>query len=135
MPDDTTTDATQGAIDHDFGEAERDAREHLADALAEYHRTEPMAGGVALDLVTRQPLFVRRRVADDLAEYYEAEGFDLLTYKMHPYLPVDVDDAVYECVFVPRSAEKAHSVGKTYDYPAGRLMHLPVETAWLEEDE
>lgn len=119
-----------GAIDADFGDAERSAREQLRAALDDLGPTEPMEGGVALDLVTRQPLFVRRRVADTLVEYYEANDFDLLTYKNHPYLPITVDDAVFECAFIPRSAEQAHSVGKTYDYPRGRLMVIPIHQAW-----
>lgn len=116
-----------GAVDNDYDDA---VELGVGDDVA----TEPMAGGVALDLVTRQPLFVRRRVADDLREYYEAEGFDLLSYKTHPYLPVTVDDPVFECVFVSRSAEGAHNPGKTYDFPRGRLMHLPVEQAWMGDE-
>lgn len=121
---------TDGAIDADFDDAERSTREQLLNELAESAPTEPMEGGIVIDLVTRQPLFVRRRVADDLAEYYDREGFDLLTYKSHPYLPVTVDDPVFECVFIPRSAEQAHSVGQTYDYPRGRLMMVPIHEAW-----
>ncbi|WP_135535359.1 hypothetical protein [Halostella pelagica] len=100
---------------------------------AEGIRTEPMAGGLAFDLVTRQPLFVRQRVADTLGEYYDAEGFDLADYKAHAYLPVRPDDAVYECVFISEiTAESLHEWGsaKTYDYPRGRLAHVPVEEAW-----
>ncbi len=58
------------------------------------------AGSIALDLVTRQPLFVHEQVADDLVEYYEREEFDFYSYKTHPYLPVSLDDRVFEYVFI-----------------------------------
>jgi len=93
-------------------------------------QTEPMAGGVALDLVTRQPLFVRQVKYDDLREHYDAEGYNLLAYKSHPYLPVSVDDRVFECVFIGHDPESAFKAGDTYDFPEGRLMHVPVEEAW-----
>jgi hypothetical protein len=125
-----------GAVDHDFDAAERDYADRLADALEDI-QTEPVAGGLAFDLVTRQPLFVRRQVADSLAEYYDAEGFDLGAYKTHPYLPVRPDDAVYECVFVSEiTAESLHEWGdaKTYDYPRGRLAVVPVDLAWRDAE-
>lgn len=116
-----------GAIDSDFDDA-------VELGLDDDVQTEPMVGGVALDLVTRQTLFICGVAADTVREHYQqSEGdFDLLSYKMHPYLPVREDDTVFECVFVP-GAEKAHKPGKTYDYPRGRLMHLPVEKAWGDE--
>lgn len=122
----------EGAVDHDYDDNERPYAERLADALEDI-QTEPMAGGVAFDLVTRQPLFVKDRVADSLAEYYDTEGFDLATYKMHTYLPVRADDAVYECVFLS-DIESLHSGRKTYDYPRGRLAHIPVEQAWTDAE-
>jgi len=118
-----------GAVDHDYDDAA------ALGADVPEGPTDPMPGGVAFDLVTRQLLFVHERVADDLHEYHEREGFDLLSYKTHPYLPVSEDDAVFECVFIPTSAEGAHKPGNTYDYPEGRLMHVPVEQAWLGGDE
>lgn len=123
---------TDGAIDADWDDAEADYEERLADALADV-QTVPMPGGLALDLVTRQLLFVRRVVADNLAEYYEEEGFDLGTYGVHPYLPVRADDHVLECVYLSDvTAESLAGFGdaKTYDFPAGRLAHVPVEEAW-----
>lgn len=123
---------SEGAIDHEFDENERSYDERLADAL-EGIQTDPMAGGVAFDLVTRQPLFVRSKVADSLAEYYAAEGFDLATYKMHTYLPVRPDDAVYECVFLG-DLDSLHTSRKTYDFPRGRLAHVPVENAWTDSE-
>jgi hypothetical protein len=125
------TDGGEGAIDAGFEDAERSYEEQLADAL-EGINTEPMAGGIVIDLVTRQPMFVREKVADDLAEYYDEEDFDLATYKGHPYLPVRPDDAVYDCVFISRSVEDAHNAGKTYAYPRGRLMVVPVDEAWRD---
>jgi predicted nucleic acid-binding Zn-ribbon protein len=125
----------KGAIDNEFDDAERSPGETLLDALADIDaRTHgALTGGdVAIDLVTRQPLLVRQRVADNLAEYYEEEGFDLLTYKQHAFLPVHIDDAVFECVFVG-SIDDLHSEGKTYDYPAGRLARVPAELAGGDE--
>lgn len=127
---------TDTALDTDFDDAEQTYDQRLADALDGIN-TEPVAGGLAFDLVTRQPLFVRRRVADDLATYYEEERFDLATYKMHPYLPVRADDAVFECVFVSEiTAESLHDWGSanTYDYPAGRLAVVPVDESWRDTE-
>lgn len=122
---------TDGAIDNDFDDAEQSYEQQLADAL-DGVQTEPMAGGVAIDLVTRQTLFIRRKVADSLAEYYDDEGFDLATYNEHPFMPVRPDDAVFECVFV-EGPKGAHNQGRTYDYPRGRLMTVPVDLAWRDE--
>lgn len=127
MSDDNT-----GAIDSDWSDSEKSYEERLEAALADV-QTEPMAGGLALDLVTRQPLLVRRVVAESLGEYYEAEGFDLGTYGVHPYLPVSADNRVLECVYISDiTAESLGNFGnaKTYDFPAGRLAHVPVEEAW-----
>ena len=120
----------QGAIDADFDDAELSYEERVANAL-EGARTEPVAGGVAIDIVTRQAVFVRQQKYDSLEAHYEAEGYDLATYKMHAYLPgINVDNAVYECVYVDGNPQNAHKPGKTYDFPSARLMHLPVEQAW-----
>jgi len=123
---------TDGAIDNDFDDAEADYEARVQAAI-EGIQTEPMAGGVAFDLVTRQPLFVRTKVADSLAEYYAAEGFGIATYKMHTYLPVRLDDAVYECVFLG-DLDGLHTSRKTYDFPRGRLAHVPVENAWTDSE-
>jgi len=122
----------KGAVDHEFDANERDYEERVREAI-EGIQTEPMAGGVAFDLVTRQPLFVRSKVADSLGEYYAEEGFDLATYKQHAYLPVRPGDAVYECVFIS-DIDGLHGSRKTYDYPRGRLAHVPVEQAWTEAE-
>jgi hypothetical protein len=121
-------DAPAGAIDHDFDDAERDAHDALAADYAETRR-ELRAGDVAIDLVTRQPLFVAGVVADSLPEYYDREGLDLLNYKSHPYLPVRMSDSVVECVFVQRQVKGVHKPGKSYDFPEGRLARVPVERA------
>jgi hypothetical protein len=114
----------------DGGVQQREEFEADVEAQLGSTQTEPMAGGVAIDLVTRQPLFVRQVKYDDLREHYREEGYNLLTYKTHPFLPVTADDKVYECVFVNGDPERAHKVGDTYDFPEGRLMHFPVEQAW-----
>lgn len=125
---------SEGAVDRDFDEAEIPYTDRVAAALEDV-QTEPVEGGVAIDVVTRQAVFVRQRKYDDLEEHYEAEGYDLATYKTHPYLPgVDVDNAVYECSFIDGNPENVHKQGKTYDFPEGRLMHLPVELSWLDTE-
>ncbi|ELZ35393.1 hypothetical protein [Halorubrum tebenquichense] len=127
-------DSEQGAIDSDFEDAEPSYEERVEDALAGA-QTEPLAGGVAIDLVTRQAVFVRREKYADLEAHYEAEGYDLATYKMHPYLPgIDVDNSVFECVYLDGNPQNAHKPGKTYDFPEARLMHLPAEQAWGEPE-
>lgn len=122
-----------GAVDNDYDDALKDAREEVEGALAEIQR-DPVQGGLAIDLVTRQPLFIRRQVAETLVEYYEREGFDLSTYNGHPWLPITADDAVYECVFVPRDPGEVHKIKQTYDYPRGRLMTIPVWEAWGDDE-
>jgi len=122
-------DAPDGAVDHDFADGERDTREQIDDQLAEHNRTvEPR--DVAIDLVYHRPVFVRRSVADTCVAYWEdGEDFDLTTYKAHPYLPVTPDDTVFECVYLPtKPGDVRHKpADKTYDFPAGRLMRVPVE--------
>lgn len=122
----------QGAIDHDFEEGEQSYEERVEGAL-EGIQTEPVAGGIVVDIVTRQLLFVHEKVAPDLATYYDEEGFDLATYGPHPWLPVTFDDAAFECVYLSDvSLEKLGDWGdvKTYDFPAGRLAPVPVHMAW-----
>ena len=120
----------EGAVDNDFDDAERPYAERVEAAL-DGIQTEPYKGGIVIDLVTRQPLFVRRQVADTLAEYYDAEGFDLATYKQHAFLPVRPDDAVFECVFIG-GVDDLHGSRKTYDYPRGRLAVVPIDMAWRD---
>jgi hypothetical protein len=131
--DETDESDSTGAIDNGFEESLRDSKEVLTEAVAGIERG-PIPGGVALDLVTRQLLFVRREVAESLSAYHKAEEFDLLSYGVHPYLPVTIEDPVFECVFLSEiSAQKLAKFGdeKTYDFPRGRLAHVPVEQAWL----
>lgn len=131
MSQDTTDETEQSAVDQDYDDALLDARDHLEENQPAV--TAPVPGGLAFDLVTRQLLFVREEVAPDLATYYEREEFDLLNYKMHPYLPVEIDDAVFECVYLADvTAEKLGEwdSAKLYDFPAGRLAVVPVMEAW-----
>jgi hypothetical protein len=118
---------SDGAIDSEFSDAERTADEVLSAAVANLP-TEPAVGGVVFDLVTQQPLYVLGIAAETVVEHYEREGFDLLSYKTHPYLPVRRDDTVYECCYIG-TPENVHKPGKTYDLPRGRLMTVPVELA------
>lgn len=121
---------TDGAIDNDFDDSEQSYDDQLAAAFEGVQR-DPMPGAVAIDIVTRQAMFVREQVAETCREYYHEEGFDLVTYKMHPWLPgIDADNAVYEAVYLDGNPQNAHKPGKTYDFPAARLLHLPIEMAW-----
>ena len=124
----------EGAVDADFDDAEVPYAERV-DAALDDVRTDPVPGSLALDIVTRQLLFVRAKVADDLEAYYEQEGFDLATYGPHPWLPVTLDDAAYECYYVnDLSLDGLDDVGgkRDYDFPAGRLAVVPIEMAWAD---
>ena len=126
------TNGKQGAIDRDFDESERSARDQIEGALADHNRTIA-PGDIAIDLVYHRPLFVRRRVAESCVAYWEdGRDFDLTTYKVHPYLPVTPDDGVFECVYVPTKPGdiKAYPTGNTYDFPSGRLARVPIEHLW-----
>lgn len=128
----TADDGTQGAVDNEYADAEVPTRERLLEEVADT-RTRPLPGSVALDLVTRQLLLVRRVSYDDLVEHYDAEGYSLLSYGVHPYLPVTIDDPVFECVYlsdVTVQSLEDFADAKTYDFPEGRLAHVPVEEAW-----
>lgn len=121
---------TDGAVDNDFDDAKQSYDEKIDDAFDAIQQ-EPMVGGIAIDLVTRQAMFVREQVADTCRDYYHDEGFDLVTYKGHPWLPgIGPENAVYECVYLDGNPQNAHKPGSTYDFPEARLMHLPVELAW-----
>lgn len=117
----------EGAIDNSFDDAERDAREQLAERNAE-HRRRIDVGDIVIDLVTRQPLSVVGVAAPTVVEYFEEEDFDLLTYNQAPYLPVEMSDMVFECVFIP-GLDGLHKLDQTYDYPSGRLARVPIESA------
>lgn len=123
---------SNGAIDNDWEDSELSTEASMLAAIEDLDH-ELSAGDVAIDLVTRQPLYLHEQVADDLAEYKEENDFDLFSYKTHPYLPVRLDDRVFECVFVTNDPSQAHNAGKTYDYPEGRLMKLPLAEAWNDE--
>jgi hypothetical protein len=118
------------AVDNDYADAEQTYDDQLADAL-DGVRQAPMPGGIAIDIVTRQAMFVRSKVADTCREYYHEEGFDLVTYKMHPFLPgIGPENAVYEAVYLDGNPQNAHKPGRCYDFPEARLMHFPAEMAW-----
>lgn len=121
---------TDGAIDNNFDDGEQSYDEQLAAAFEGVQR-EPVPGGIAIDVVTRQAMFVREQVAETCRAYYAEENFDLVTYKMHPWLPgIGPDNAVYEAVYLDGNPQNAHKPGRTYDFPSARLMHVPVEMAW-----
>lgn len=123
----------QGAIDQDFDDAERPYEEQVAAALKDV-QTELMPGDVAMDLVTRQPLFVRAVEYESLEAHYEDNGFCLASYNEHPFLPgVDLENRVLECVFV-EGPKGAHNQSRTYSYPEGRLMRVPVDLAWRDAE-
>lgn len=124
--------APEGAVDHDFDEGELDHAERLAKDFKEAVGDVPThrqlgSGDLAIDLVTRQVLLIREKAAESVVEYYDEEGFDLTSYKQHPWLPVRSSDPVFSCVFVASSVEGLHNNGKEYDYPAGRLARVPTE--------
>jgi len=119
----------EGAVDRDYDENELTYDERIANALEDV-RTEIVPGSVAIDLVTRQLVFVRQLSYETCREHYEQEGYDLVTYKMHPWLGVTPDDTVWEVAFVDSNPE----FGKTYDYPDSRLMPVPVEQAWIDAE-
>ena len=133
MDQEPVRDESDGAIDNDFEDAERGYDERVADALAEAH-TDPADGaGIAIDVITRQAVYVRQVAYDTCREHYHEEGYDLVTYKMHPYLPgIAPDNTVYECVYLDGNPQNTHKVGKTYDFPEARLMPYPVEQAWRD---
>lgn len=121
---------SDGAIDNEFEDAEKDAQEILVE-----RRLDTVDGNdheamrhpdVAIDLVSRQQVYILESVAGSLTEYYEKEDFDLYNYKMHPYLPVRLDDTVYKCVYLG-GTDDLHRFSDTYDFPAGRLARVPVD--------
>lgn len=121
---------TTGAVDNDYDEAEQTYEERIAEALADVP-TSPLEGGVAIDLITRQPLFVRQVEYETCRDHYEAEGYDLVTYNQHAFLPgIGPNNTVYECVYLDGNPENAHKQGRTYSFPEARLMALPVAMAW-----
>lgn len=107
---------SNGAIDNDWAASER-STEAVMTAAVEDLDHELSAGSVAIDLV----------------EYNEANDFDLFSYKSHPYLPVRLDDRVFQCVFVTHDPQQAHNSGKTYSFPEDRLMKIPLSEAWDDE--
>lgn len=118
-----------GAIDNDWSDAERDARDQLEAALGDLDARphgEWEVGDAAIDLVTRQTLIVVEIEYDSVIEHYQAEEFDLATYKQHAFLPVTLEDTVLNCVFVG-GVDDLHSFTDTYSYPEGRLARVPID--------
>ena len=134
MTDDTDDTAeTQGAVDSGYDDGMKPYAERVADAL-DGVQTEPVEGGIAIDLVTRQTVFVRQVSYETCADHYEAEGYDLVSYKMHPWLPgIGPENTVYECVYTDSNPQNTHKHGRTYDFPSARLMYYPVEMAWRDK--
>ena len=134
-----TDGGTEGAVDHDYDDAERDPQTVLVENRMELVDEQGMGHDslshpdVAIDLVTRQAVYILGTAASTLPEYYEQEDFDLYNYKMHPYLPVRLDDSVYECVYVG-DVQDLHSCSGTYDFPAGRLARAPVDAPLMGGD-
>lgn len=129
---------SQGAIDNDFEDAERTPAERLAESFKSEVGDVPThrdlaPGDLAIDLVTRQVLQIRDLAAVSVVDYYDAEEFDLASYKQHPWLPVRSDDRVFTCVFVPTNADGIHKGGREYDYPEGRLARVPMELVGGDE--
>jgi hypothetical protein len=86
------------------------------------------AGDIVIDLVEGRPLYVRK-CKGTAVDVFENESFDLTTYKVHPWLPIDATDDVFECVFLPTKPADipASEKEQTYSYPRGRLARVPVE--------
>lgn len=122
-----------GAIDRDYDDSEQPYENQVADAL-DGVQTELMPGDVAIDLVTRQTLYVRDVEYPSLEAFFEEEGYCLATYNEHPFLPgVTLENRVLECVFV-EGPDGVHNQSRTYSYPEGRLMRVPCDLAWREEE-
>lgn len=122
----------EGAVDNDYDDAEKPPAEQLAESFKAEVGDVPThqdlsEGDLAFDLVTRQLLLVKEEAAESIVEYYDMEGFDLASYKVHPWLPIRSTDPVFTCVFVPSNVEDVHKGGRDYDYPAGRLARVPTE--------
>lgn len=113
-------------------ESRREYIKRVSDKL-KAERAEPEEGGVVIDLVTRQPMIVNRKKADSLAEYWVEHTFDLATYKQHAFLPIHLEDAVYECAFI-NDVNSLHTSRKSYDFPRGRLATVPMHKAWEDSD-
>lgn len=131
MSNEPTTDLQNDAQNQGDIDDKSHARDKVERELDKY-ATELRRGDVALDMVTGRPLYVIERVAGDAVEYYQDQdgNFDLTTYKVHPWLPVTPDDAVFACVFIPTKLQdipERPEKGKVYDYPRGRLARVPIE--------
>lgn len=132
MSDNTENTGEQGAIDRDFDDAELPYEVRVMDALEDVSQ-EPEAGTIAIDICTRQAVYVRQKAADTCSDYYDQEGFDLVTYKMHPWLPgISVENTVWECSYIDGNPQNAHKQGQTYDFPEARLLRLPIGLSWDE---
>jgi len=127
---------SEGAVDHDYDDGLQDARRAIQQGIADREgqaHDALAAGDVAIDLVKRQPVYVIGRVAEDCVEYYEQVGMDLVNYKVHPYLGVTPDDAVFDVVYIG-GLEDLHRFSDTYAMPETRLARVPVEIAWGDAD-
>lgn len=130
-----TSQEPSGAVDSDFDDAAHDVRDRIESELDDFP-TSIERGDIVIDLVKDRPLFVRGIEADSAVEYADGNGnFNLTTYKAHPWLPVTPDDTVFDCAFVPTTADKipTDAEDQSYAYPEGRLARVPVEYLFDKE--
>lgn len=122
------------------GESEYErTKEYLLDAVEDLDTTIT-PGDIVIDLGTGQTGFVSRIIASDLVEFYlglnahdrRLAYANLLAYGANPYLPVSIDDTVYEVVYVTSQPKDVHKSGKDYAMPRGRLARYPVEKSMSE---
>jgi hypothetical protein len=121
-----------GAIDNDFDDAEGPPAAQMADELEEERDGAPVtptAGDVAVDLLTHQPVYIEVDYEQNVVQYYDETGFNLMAHKANAYLQIQPTDLVVGAVYIGSDPQSLHKPGKIYPMPVSRLARIPTENA------
>ena len=86
-------------------------------------------GDVVIDLSSGSSMQVVSKLSQRAAEHAKVRSD--ATNQM---FGMEDDDAVFNCVFLPESGERASAPSKSYAYPESRLLRYPVENATQYEN-
>ena len=92
-------------------------------------REEIATGDVVIDLASGSAMQVVSKLSEPAVEHAKVRSD-----ATNQLFGMDDDDAVFNCVFLPESDDRASPPSKSYAYPESRLLRYPVENATQYEN-
>lgn len=89
--------------------------------------SEIKPGDVAIDLAQGSLVQVVRKVYDTVERHKQQESYDIDTHGCNPLFNPDSQEPVFLCVYVGVNIKSLPDA--SYDFPASRLVRVPVEEA------